>query len=524
MRTFQNVGLAAIFVAVAGCGGGGASGGIDRLGVSSGPINDFGSVIVDGVRYETGTATTFIVDDAAGTQADLRVGQVVTIHWRSTDGGQTFAAETVLYDDSVEGPASLVDVAGSRLVVLGQTVLVDADTSFDGSIVPGDITGITPGDALVVSGLADADGAIRATRITRPEALAELEARGIVGSVVGNTFTINDLTVNASGVAMGAQDCPDGQINPGDFVEARGTTLNGQGQLVATAVECEDGDIPAGTTGQAGNVVGYVTDFAGLGSFRVAGAPVDAAGAVFLGGTAGELADNVRVKVRGEFDADGVLVADTVEFKPTGTASTDAGSLGQAGSGGGSGNDPGGNTGNQGHQGNQGNGGGPASGSGANVLLVAAVTAVDPAGGSLAVAGIPVQVEKVTRLEDKAGNTGQGFGLGDIHPGDLVEVRGVAGNGNAVLARLLERQIPGSVPACRLRGPLADIADPFLTLLGQQALVADGTVFRRQGNQALTRAEFFDRATAGDVVEVTTAACSGTPMEATAVTLLQDRP
>jgi hypothetical protein len=520
MRTIRNMGLAAAALAMAGCGGGGASGGIDRLGISSGPINGFASVIVDGVRYRTDAATVFIVDDASGTQADLRVGQVVTIHWRSRDGGETFVAESVLYDDAVEGPVSLVDVEDSRLVVLGQTVLVDADTSFDGSIVPGDITGITVGDGLVISGLADADGAIRATRITREETLAELEVRGIVGSVAGNTFTINDLTVNASGVAMGAQDCPDGQINVGDYVEARGPALNGQGQLVATVVECEDGEIPAGTTGEFGNVVGYVADFADLGSFRVAGVPVDAAGAVFLGGTADELADNVRVKVRGEFDGNGVLVADTVEYKSTGPASTNAGALGQGGNGNQGGNGSDGSSGN-----GNGNGGGSSAGNGnTNVVLVAAVTAVDPDADSLAVAGVPVQVEKTTRLEDKTGSAGQGFGLRDVQPGDLVEVRGAVETGGVVRARLLERQDPAGVPACRLRGPVEEAAEPFITLLGQQAVTGGGTVFRRQGNQPLSSVEFFERATAGDVVEITLSACSGIPLEATTATLLQDRP
>ncbi len=43
----------AVVVACGGGGGGGSFAGIDRLGVTTGTINGFGSIIVNGVEYET---------------------------------------------------------------------------------------------------------------------------------------------------------------------------------------------------------------------------------------------------------------------------------------------------------------------------------------------------------------------------------------------------------------------------------------------------------------------------------------
>ena len=66
-------------------------------------------------------------------------------------------------------------------------------------------------------------------------------------------------------------------------------------------------------------IEGFITDFTSLASFRVNGTPVDASGAgvVFRKGTAGQLANGVRVEIEGRM-VDGVLVADQVEIKRRG--------------------------------------------------------------------------------------------------------------------------------------------------------------------------------------------------------------
>jgi len=317
-RGIAAAGLAGLVVGlVVACGGGGGANfaGIDRLGVTNGTITGFGSIFVNGVEYETGNGTSFVLDDSPGTESELRVGQVITINWVSNDNGATFRAEDVTYDKTLEGPVTSINAGAQSFVVLGQTVVVDAGTSFDADSGSNDLTdlaGLVVGDNVEVSGLIDATGVIRATRVERQVAGDKLEVRGIVSELTATTFNINDQVVNYATATLSGFS---GQIAAGDFVEAKGDTVNGSGQLVATEVKLEDEGLPSGGDGDEGELEGFVTDFDANSPsrFSVNGAPVvtDAATEV----TGGVVALNARVEVKGIFNAVGELLADTIEIK-----------------------------------------------------------------------------------------------------------------------------------------------------------------------------------------------------------------
>ena len=167
-----------------GCGGGGGGdgnnqvSGIDRGGITiaQGPINGFGSVIVNGVRYST-TGATITIDDQPGVESDLRVGQVVRVEGQLDAGGTTGTATRVSYDDDVEGPIQSID-RSATLVVLGQTIMVGPSTSFDDRISPRSLAGLAVGDRIEVSGLVTAGGVIEATRIELKPASSAVELKG----------------------------------------------------------------------------------------------------------------------------------------------------------------------------------------------------------------------------------------------------------------------------------------------------------------------------------------------------------
>ncbi len=130
--------LIGIFMALAviSCGGGGGNfaGGIGGTGVSYGPVTGFGSVIVNGVEYDTSSAD-FSVEGTNGDQSDLAVGMVVTVTHDDNDN-----AKSISYKDNVEGPvANKIDVDGvnGSFDVLGVAVTVDSLTVYEGT------TGIT---------------------------------------------------------------------------------------------------------------------------------------------------------------------------------------------------------------------------------------------------------------------------------------------------------------------------------------------------------------------------------------------
>jgi hypothetical protein len=94
------------------------------LAVAVGPITGFGSVIVNGVTYDT-DAAEFTSDGVVVTQDDLKAGQYVLVQGTIDDNDTTGTASSVTFDDNVEGPVSSVDSVAGSFVVLGQTVLIN---------------------------------------------------------------------------------------------------------------------------------------------------------------------------------------------------------------------------------------------------------------------------------------------------------------------------------------------------------------------------------------------------------------
>ncbi len=128
--TLAAAGALAVLVA---CGGGGSSSSMPQAGmksvVTSGTITAFGSVFVNGVRYDV-SAASLTKNDTTVAQSALSVGEVALVHGREDAQSGQGAADSVDVEDRVVGPIATIDTAGSQLTVLGQTISVTASTSF----------------------------------------------------------------------------------------------------------------------------------------------------------------------------------------------------------------------------------------------------------------------------------------------------------------------------------------------------------------------------------------------------------
>ncbi len=410
----------------AGCGGssyGGGGGpndsgtgtGTPEPAIAFGAISGFGSIIVNGVRYDTSSAS-FSIDDSPGTEDNLDVGDVVLIRGTLAASGTIGTATSVSFDDNVEGPISAIPDA-STLVVLGQTVRISANTSFDDSIVPASIDGLAVTDVIEVSGFVDSNGDILATRIELKNPLPgdEFEVTGIVeGHLPGPmTFMINALVVNYS-AAMLDNDFPSGVITDGNLVEAKGLTINGLGELVATEIDFKD-DHLAGNADDHVEIEGLITRFGSQDDFDVSGITVDASNARFEGDV-NLLGLDVKVEVEGRLSANRVLVAHEVDIRRD------------------------------------------------SVVEIEGFVDVDPSGGTVTVLGITIHVDSLTRIEDKRDDV-QRFSLNNIVAGDFIAVRG-SEDPNApgeVLAARLEREDPDDTI---LQGIVESAAEPVITILG----------------------------------------------------------
>ncbi|KPJ95925.1 MAG: hypothetical protein AMJ53_01820, partial [Gammaproteobacteria bacterium SG8_11] len=93
---------------------------------SVGVITGFGSVYVNGDKFDTSGAE-INVNDAAAVEADLSIGMVVTIVGTQSRG--TAKAHAIYYESEVCGIVSQNSQDGT-LDIMGQTVNYDSETVF----------------------------------------------------------------------------------------------------------------------------------------------------------------------------------------------------------------------------------------------------------------------------------------------------------------------------------------------------------------------------------------------------------
>jgi len=455
---------AVVGVSLTACGGGGGgsdsvappppAGGIDRGGVAVGPIDGFGSVIVNGVRFDTSNAQ-FTVDGSPAGQNDLAVGQVVVVKGKIDDNGLTGTADTVSYNDAVKGPieAGSLDLVNQTFRVLGLSIRVTTATIFDDAIQPRALAGLAEGDVVEVSGLPDADGFIRATRI-EPSAAGAFELKGFISNLDTGAFTfdLGSQTVDYSGAQL--DDFPAGGPADGDYVEARGSAFTIEGALVASRVQREDdlsGD-DLGNDGDDAEIEGYVTGFRNASDFDVLGIRIRTnASTEYERGSPADIALNVRLQAEGELQADGSILADKIQFQPEG-----------------------------------------------RLEAFGPVQAVDGAAGTFTVFGVQVLTDADTSFEDKLLDM-QIFGLADLRVGDWVEVRGFEDEQGRFLAQRVERDDPDN--EVEVRGVAEDVNAPGFTVFGVPVATDAGTEFEDANEAPITAQQFFDAAD-GRLVEV----------------------
>jgi len=278
---------------------------------ASGTITGFGSVIVDGVRYDDSSARIKIEDDSSspgtGSLTDLKLGMQVEV---TADASGRAGMVSVL--SSVHGRVTALRADG--FIVAGQTVMVSADAA--SPIVWDGLTGLADlavNDRVEVHGRRDPAGAIVATRVERKDPSSAVAVR-VLGSVANldaaaKTFTVGGLTVRYDSVLRllpTGVTLADGQtVAVWSNLAVVGNTLDARAIVVRRGSWNRDDALRVG-----GLIRGL--DFAAR-RFRLDTLEVDASAATFEKGTANDLADGRAVRVRGSF-VDGRLLAREVRF------------------------------------------------------------------------------------------------------------------------------------------------------------------------------------------------------------------
>ena len=458
---FNLLGAVGLVGLLSGCGSGGGSGtsapvaGSATPIVSSGTITNFGSVYINDRKYEIDDSTSTSVDGSGPVNGDaaakniLKLGMVVKVS--GSVNGSSRTASTIIQEDTVEGPIQSVDVPNSRFVVLGQTVLVDDTTRFDSGVNLGNLAS---NQVVEVSGLVKGDGVIAASFIERKAGggcSLGCEIKGIVKNHdhATTTFQIGGLTVNYAAPALiGDMPVPSGSNWNTLFVEVKGTVFNsGTSTLIATKVEPEGFQAPNGNRVE---LEGFVTSVLGVGHFMLGSTEVQAANALYLGGTIDEVAVGQKLEVEGTI-SNNVITASKVKFK--------------------------------------------------DAVRIESNVAADPIGNTLTLDGLPgitISVNSQTEFKNVAN-------LAGLATGNNVRIRGREGVGNTVIAMEVELRDTNSNIDIDLQGAVQAVSNPNLTILGVQVNTngfSNPDDFQGLDDQPIGRAAFFNAVNVGTLVKV----------------------
>ena len=292
---------------VTACGGGGVEGPTGTA-FTQGTITGFGSVIVNGVRFDDSSCT--VTDDSGTAQAlsALRLGMRVEIDSSAVDTTTATArAHALRFGGLVTGPVEAVNAAAGTLTVLGQGVDVTSSTVFDDSLAGG-LAAVATGAVVEVHGLLDsATGRISATRIEPESSATRYKLRGVVSALdsTAKTFRIGAATISYAGVATMPATLADGVMLR---VQLATAAVAGVWQAQSLGAKTR-----TTTSAAQAHVRGAITAFTSATAFSIDGIPVDAANASFPDGTAG-LALGVQVEVHGAL-TNGTIVATKVELE-----------------------------------------------------------------------------------------------------------------------------------------------------------------------------------------------------------------
>ncbi len=345
----------------------------DEPTVSYGSISGFGSIFINGIEYETDEADVFINGRLEQGDDSLRLGMVVLVDGVLNADGLTGIANTVVYDQDVEGPVSVIeriDDTHFELTILGLVIQVNNDTEFEG--VSRETLAL--GQFLTASGFRAEEGRLMATRVEKkPDGQTEqnFECEMIISQVDAQqqTFVMGGLTVDYSALVDGFVP------QPGLYVEVKGTEINQSGMLIASEIALDE-LVYEFQDQQLINFEGVIGSHESAAQFKINGYKVDASTADIHNGDVYDLRNGVRIELSGVIGADGVVMAQalTIKFEAL-------------------------------HE------------------ISGTVSSIEMAEDMLTVAGIDVFVDSRTRYKDGSDKHNKYFGFSDIALGDAIHIK-----------------------------------------------------------------------------------------------------
>lgn len=295
-----------------------AEGGMSGTGISSGRITGFGSIYVNGVRYEVDQAEFYRDGVLVSGQAAFSVGEFVTVTGGAVEDGNTTTASKVTFDSLLVGAVTAVSADNQSLKVMGQTVNSDELTVLHGVE---QLNALLLGNVVEVSGIRDASGAITASSIKLvqkqyPQDGSLLKLAGTVSALQPEqtSFRLGDLVVDYASAQLEGFLTATALAN-GQWVEVETRTEPQGHAVVASKVRLKPAraEFPQNTRLE---LEGAITAVESASRFSVNGQPVSwDASTRLVGLTAAGLVLNAEIEVEGRIAQDGSLQASRIALR-----------------------------------------------------------------------------------------------------------------------------------------------------------------------------------------------------------------
>lgn len=418
-------------LSLAGCGTSTSTGGQGGSGANlkSGVITGFGSVFVNGVEYNSDSAT-ITTNGVAADESKLALGMVVNLQGSVNADGKTGTATSISFSDELEGvvTATTIGATGTgMLTVMGQTVTVDASTVFESKVSAiNSPTLIVAGNIVEVSGYSSGDGKIYATLVEVKKATMapgdEIEVKGLIKMLdaTAKTFSIGLQSVDYNTASLSGMTLANDL-----YVEVKSTQgFNSSNVLLASKVELE-GDGKQGVDANEHEDVelaGVVTSVATSTEFTLNDQVVLlTSDTTFEHGTALSIAIGAKLEVEGTIDANHKLVAKQVKFDQEST-----------------------------------------------IEMMASIEALDVTANTVTVLGQMIHINNSTHMKDDTSAAVRYFSLKDVAVHDAVEIDAYLDASGMLVATKFERK--ASV------GSVVDLTGPITLVNSSSVVIAGVTV------------------------------------------------
>jgi len=408
---------------------------------TTGVITGFGSVFINGVEYETNSATVSTDDNPGADESDLEVGMIVSLNGEVNEDGTTGNANSIHYEEQLKGPLDSIDLLANTLSVLGQVVVFDDETSLDGTL----LTELSPADFLEISGFFNAKGELHATRIEKETEVSKLKVEGKVESLdtMNKVFVIHNLTINYSSAVFA--NFAEIDLSNGQEVRVKGLSSalsNDVFQVNEIKLQKKDEQHEDGKDSQ---VEGFITDFQSATSFSVSNTHIITdENTEYKFGSVDSLMLNVQVKVKGEYNGAGDLLAQKIHLQQR-----------------------------------------------SNLSMEGTVEAIDLDLRTLTVLGVEFMVTSQTIMKDESDHAERFFNLSDLVLGDSVELKGFIDTDGNNIATKMQREKDDPEGNIELKGAVSNIANFSFDILGVSVNTDETTLFEDINGDNVSQATFF---------------------------------